>query len=248
MRLFLFACFFALSGMFACSTTGTNNNNNNSTSVKECDNPGDCWKKICPQEDKTEYGECVQKRVNTQIQGEGPDNNKPEYLTCTSDNKCQDISTDTLGGGVVTAVLKPEGTRIQWLRLMIFASKDLAGKPITCSRLKKMATDKPASLMDLELRRYWPARDAAQPITTEVKRQQGRSLPLLFGTNPVTVPAGKHVFVIQGFCNPKEGGSPVADTTFQWWFCKEGVETVKGDKNDITIDFDTTQNPSCPPG
>lgn len=237
-----------LLGLAACSNTGSNSNNNNNTQIKECETPRQCWKKVCPQSDQTEYDECVHKRVNTQVQDNHPEgkfeNHKPEYLTCNAANKCEDIPTDTLGGGKVLVAIKETEKKIPWLRLSIFPTVDLDGKAITCERLKKMASEDPASLMSVELRRYWPARDANQPLTTPVARS-GTSLPLLFGQLPVTVPAGSHIVVVQGFCDPKEGGTPGASTPHQWWLCQEDLTFQAGDQNEINVSLDTTQHKSC---
>lgn len=250
-RLLLCVCLCATLGVLACSSPEGNNNNTNTNnnSTAECQGPRDCWKKVCPQDDKVEYQECVTKRVNTQIPPDGGENHKPEYLSCSAEQKCVDIATDTLGGGKINVSLEPSDVRIQWLRLSIYPTKDMDNKDITCERLKKMAVDDPESLMSEDLRRFWPPRDANQPITTQVFTQQGRSLPMLFGVNPVTVPAGKHIYVIQGFCNPPEGGTPVSETPHKWWACKEGAEFKAGlDSTEIEAKLDTSQNPACPPG
>ncbi|TNE47051.1 MAG: hypothetical protein EP343_21100 [Deltaproteobacteria bacterium] len=249
-RLLLCVCFSVTLGLLACSSgdgNSNNNNNSNSNATAECEGPRDCWKKICPQEDKVEYKECVTKRINIQPDKEG-NNHLPEYLSCTTEKKCVDTPTSTLGGGQIDVKVEPSTVRIQWLRLYIYPNVDMDGKAITCERLKKIATDDPESLMGDDLRRYWPPRDATQPSTTPVSAQQGDTpLPLLFGTTPVTVPAGKHIYVVQGFCTSGQGSMPGPEAALKWWECKENVEFKSGDKNSIEAKLDATQSEGCLP-
>lgn len=234
-------------GLLACSSGGGNNNNNNNVSTKECSSPRDCWKKVCPQTDKVDYEECVQKRVHTRLVTGTSEYHKPEYTTCTTNHTCQDVATGTLGAGKVQVAPEPDEVRIKWLRLVIVDGMDMDGKAVTCDQLKTMATQKPEFMMSSDLQRYWPPRDATQPITARVLEQQGSVLPLFFGDKNTakSVPAGKHVVIVQGFCDPQEGGTPSASTPFQWWLCKENTEIKAIDTNEIPLTLDTKQHPTC---
>jgi hypothetical protein len=213
------------------------------TPNKECNSHQDCWKIRCPQTDPSEYKACVHARVTTSIPRGEKENNKPDYIECV-ENKCKEISTDLLGIGQIDVILSQRVRYlIPWLRLYIFPSNDLMGKAITCERLRSSAEKDPAFMMSDELGRYYPARDAKSPITTDVK-QTGDFYPLPF-LYPASVPAGQgRVIAVQGFCNPPVG-RPDIQTKHQWWGCKEDIETKAGDNNNFEVTLPVDVKDPC---
>jgi len=209
----------------------------------ECSNAGDCYKKKCPQADALGYEKCVLKLLSS-------GSSSPEYAMCSA-GACKEVASSEMGDGLVE-VTYPDSTNIKaakdsvkWLRLYIFPDTDHAGKAITCERLKGMAESDPASLMSLELGRYFPPPDFDQPVTSQVLRS-GDSLDLAYVNTHLVVPAGDNrVFVVQGFCDPATG-SPVASTPAKWWACKEGVTTKVGEKStNVTIELPVQNEDRC---
>jgi len=228
--------------MWGCEDTGPNTEQP-PDSTAGCSTDRDCYKKKCPQAEPKEYEKCVQDLLSSQ-------DSSPGYTICNS-GTCEDIAASTMGDGLVVVTF-PEATTeklakdaVQWLRLYIFPPKDVDGKDITCERLKTMADGDPASLMSVDLGRYYPAPGSPTPITTDVVRS-GDTLDLPYlGTNP-TVPAGDgRVVVVQGFCNPTTG-RPDVNTKAKWMGCKEGVTTKAGEKStNIEVELPIQNGDRC---